>query len=58
MGSPDDIGDEEIEQVESIVHCCALEGLCKGQEGGGAPLRSHAGDGLRPGSGTVARDST
>jgi len=58
MGSPDDIGDQQIKQVNGIVHGRALKGLSKGQEGGRASLESHTSDGLSPCRSAVASYGT
>jgi hypothetical protein len=56
MGSPDDIGDQEITHVHGIVHGRALTGLSQGREGGRAPLGSHTSDGLSLCCGAVASE--
>ena len=54
LGAPDDIGDQEIEHVQGIIHRDAFEGMRKGEQGGQPSLWGHAGNGLGPCGGAIA----
>ena len=45
-GFQDEFADQVVEEVEGVIHGDDLEGSRKGQQGGNAAFRGHAGDGL------------
>ena len=40
------LADQEVEEVDGVIHGDDLEGSRKGQQGGNSTLRGHSGDGL------------
>ena len=53
-GLLDEFADQEVKEVEGVIHGDDLEGSRKGQQGGNAAFRDHAGDGLRSRGGAMA----
>jgi hypothetical protein len=50
----ENIGDDEVEQIQGIIHRDDFEGMGKGEQGGEAALGRHAGNGLGTCSGDIA----
>ena len=45
-GLVDELADQEVEEVDGVIHGADLEDSRKGQQGGNSTFRGHAGDGL------------
>jgi hypothetical protein len=51
----EEIGDDEVKQIQGIIQRDTFERMGEGEQGREAALGRHAGNGLGAGGGTIAR---